>query len=116
MRGIRRSFASAALAALLLAPLAPAGAAPVRVKDLVTIEGADPVEVYGYGLVIGLNGTGDGRTITYTRQSLLNLMERMGLTVDAEHLRARVPTTSSGGIALRARAWAVRGLHGAPSP
>lgn len=66
-----------------------AAAAPVRVKDLVTLEGADPAEVYGYGLVIGLNGTGDGRSITYTKQSLFNLMERMGLTVQDDHLRAR---------------------------
>jgi flagellar P-ring protein precursor FlgI len=64
-------------------------AAPVRVKDLVTIEGTDPVEVYGYGLVIGLNGTGDGRTITYTRQSIRNLLERMGLTVNDDRIRAR---------------------------
>jgi flagellar P-ring protein precursor FlgI len=77
-----------ALGALVVAAGA-AGAAPVRVKDLVSIEGADPVELYGYGLVIGLNGTGDGRTISYTRQSLLNLMERMGLTVEDEHLRAK---------------------------
>jgi flagellar P-ring protein precursor FlgI len=75
------------LAALLAAD--PAPAAPVRVKDLVTIEGSDPVEVYGYGLVIGLNGTGDGRSISYTRQSIRNLLERMGLTVPDDRLRAR---------------------------
>jgi len=81
----------AARAALLTVVLAvsAATAAPVRVKDLVSIEGADPVEIYGYGLVIGLNGTGDGRTISYTRQSLRNLMERMGLTVPDDHLRAK---------------------------
>jgi flagellar P-ring protein precursor FlgI len=64
-------------------------AAPVRVKDLVTIQGADPVEVYGYGLVIGLNGTGDGRSISYTRQSISNMLERMGLSVQDERVRAR---------------------------
>lgn len=72
-----------------LAATSSSTAAPVRVKDLVTIEGADPAELVGYGLVIGLNGTGDGRSITYTRQSILNLMERMGLTVNDNHLRAR---------------------------
>jgi flagellar P-ring protein precursor FlgI len=59
------------------------------VKDLVTIEGTDPVEVYGYGLVIGLNGTGDGRSITYTQQSVRNLLERMGLTVSDDRIRAK---------------------------
>jgi flagellar P-ring protein precursor FlgI len=80
---------AAALTVLLLAAARPAAAAPVRVKDLVTIEGSDPVEVYGYGLVIGLNGTGDGRSISYTRQSLRNLLERMGLTVADDRLRAK---------------------------
>lgn len=81
-----RVFLVPALVAWLAAQ---AAAAPVRVKDLVTLDGADPVEVYGYGLVVGLNGTGDGRSISYTRQSILNLMERMGLTVEDDHLRAR---------------------------
>jgi flagellar P-ring protein precursor FlgI len=65
-----------------------ASSTPVRVKDLVTIGGTDPVEVTGYGLVIGLNGTGDGRSISYTRQSIRNLLERMGLTVQDDRMRA----------------------------
>jgi flagellar P-ring protein precursor FlgI len=47
------------------------------------------VEVYGYGLVVGLNGTGDGRTISYTRQSLRNLLERMGLTLSDDRMRPK---------------------------
>lgn len=85
----RTSAAVAALAVLVGAVVPATHAAPVRVKDLVTIEGSDPVEVYGYGLVIGLNGTGDGRSISYTRQSMRNLLERMGLTVGDDHLRAK---------------------------
>ncbi len=77
----------AAAAGLMLA--LPTAATPVRVKDLVTIEGTDPVEIYGYGLVIGLNGTGDGRSISYTRQSVRNLLERMGLTVSDDRIRAK---------------------------
>jgi len=76
--------------AFVVGALAPrAHGAPVPVKDLVTIEGTDPVEVYGYGLVIGLNGTGDGRTISYTQQSIRNLLERMGLTVSDDRIRAK---------------------------
>jgi flagellar P-ring protein precursor FlgI len=91
---IRPAFAGAlarlVAAALLAALLAGAAdATPVRVKDLVTIEGSDPVEVYGYGLVVGLNGTGDGRTISYTRQSLRNLLERMGLTLSDDRIRPK---------------------------
>lgn len=74
---------------LILAAAGPGASTPVRVKDLVTIEGADPVELYGYGLVIGLNGTGDGRSISYTRQSIRNVLERMGLTVADDRIRAK---------------------------
>ncbi len=92
--GNSRRWATALVGAVsivlvILAAGLPADAAPVRVKDLVTIEGSDPVEVYGYGLVIGLNGTGDGRSISYTRQSIRNLLERMGLTVPDDRIRAR---------------------------
>jgi flagellar P-ring protein precursor FlgI len=66
-----------------------AGAAPVKARDLVSIEGADPVELLGYGLVLGLNCTGDGRTISYTRQSIRNLLERMGLTVPDDMIRPK---------------------------
>lgn len=68
---------------------ATASATPVRVKDLVTVEGSDPVEVLGYGLVVGLNGTGDGRTISFTRQALRNLLERQGLTLDDDRIRSK---------------------------
>ena len=88
MRGWRNALALVAGLGVALGSVA-SEAAPVRVKDLVSIEGADPVEVYGYGLVIGLNGTGDGRTISYTRQSIRNLLERMGLTINDDHIRAK---------------------------
>ena len=85
---MRRALTGLGLLAILaVAP--PADGSPVRVKDLVSIEGADPVEAYGYGLVMGLNGTGDGRSISYTRQSISNLLERMGLTVHDDRIRAK---------------------------
>lgn len=86
----RIAIVGAVVGGALFAGLAtPAGAVPVRAKDLVTIEGADPVELVGYGLVLGLNGTGDGRSISYTRQSLRNMLERMGLTVPDDRIHAR---------------------------
>jgi flagellar P-ring protein precursor FlgI len=66
-----------------------ADAAPVKARDLVTIEGSDPVELLGYGLVLGLNGTGDGRTISYTRQSIRNMLQRMGLSVPDDMIRPK---------------------------
>jgi flagellar P-ring protein FlgI len=59
----------------------PADAA--RLKDLVDIEGVRDNQLVGYGLVVGLAGTGDGRQATFPAQSLANLLERMGVSVPA---------------------------------
>ncbi len=62
--------------------LLPLTANAVRIKDLTDIEGVRSNQLVGYGLVVGLNGTGDSKNTSFTIQSLLNMMERMGLTVD----------------------------------
>jgi flagellar P-ring protein FlgI len=68
--------------AFLLRPVAfPANAA--RLKDLVDIEGVRDNQLVGYGLVVGLAGTGDGRQTTFPAQSLSNMLERMGIAVPA---------------------------------
>jgi flagellar P-ring protein FlgI len=59
----------------------PAGAA--RLKDMVDIEGVRDNQLMGYGLVVGLAGTGDGRQTTFPAQSLANMLERMGVSVPA---------------------------------
>jgi flagellar P-ring protein precursor FlgI len=87
---MKSSLIAAAWIVLSLAAWAsPGRAAPVRAKDLVSIEGSDPVELLGYGLVIGLHGTGDGRSISFTRQSIRNVLEKMGLTVPDDRIRVR---------------------------
>jgi len=58
-----------------------AGAAPVRLKDLVSIEGIRDNQLVGYGVVVGLAGTGDKQTTIFTNQTLANMLERMGVTV-----------------------------------
>src|SRR5258708_18223043 len=60
---------------------APAVSAATRLKDLVTIEGVRENQLVGYGLVVGLNGTGDKRQTVFSAQSLTNLLARMGVTV-----------------------------------
>lgn len=52
-----------------------------RLKDLVTLEGVRDNQLVGYGLVVGLNGTGDKRQTVFSAQSLTNLLARMGVTV-----------------------------------
>src|ERR1700751_3633400 len=74
------TVASAALLALLLS--AVSAAATSRIKDLANIEGVRQNQLIGYGLVVGLNGTGDTlNNIPFTKQSLQAMLERMGVNI-----------------------------------
>ena len=59
----------------------------VRIKDLVDIKGARRNQLVGYGLVVGLFGTGDGKNSVFTSQSLAALLDKMGVTVDPDQLK-----------------------------
>src|SRR5258708_39598105 len=60
----------------------------VRVKDVAEIEGVRGNQLIGYGLVVGLNRTGDRvQQNLYARQSLQNLLERMGMTTTVDTLK-----------------------------
>src|ERR1700674_2949321 len=84
-------LACAALMALALTAL-PAGATS-RIKDLANIEGVRQNQLVGYGLVVGLNGTGDTlNNIPFTKQSLQAMLERMGVNI-------RGATTRTGNVA-----------------
>ncbi|RJP79193.1 MAG: flagellar basal body P-ring protein FlgI [Candidatus Zixiibacteriota bacterium] len=61
----------------------------MRLKDVARLEGAGPVSLIGYGLVVGLNGTGDRHTSTFTEQSVANMLDRFGITVSQRDLRLR---------------------------
>src|SRR6266478_6022834 len=76
----------AALLALALSAL-PAGATS-RIKDLANIEGVRQNQLIGYGLVVGLNGTGDTlNNIPFTKQSLQAMLERMGVNIRGATIR-----------------------------
>jgi flagellar P-ring protein precursor FlgI len=64
---------------LLALPASPAG---TRLKDLVSIEGVRDNQLVGYGLVVGLNGTGDKVQTVFSTQSLTNLLARMGVQIN----------------------------------
>ncbi len=61
----------------------------VRVKDLASVEGVRSNPIIGYGLVVGLQGTGDGTQAAFTIQSLANLLRRSGVTVPQSSIRVR---------------------------
>jgi flagellar P-ring protein FlgI len=67
--------------------LVHAGAA-VRIKDITSLRGANDAQLVGYGLVIGLQGTGDSlRNAPFTDQSLQSMLERLGLNMRGSSLR-----------------------------
>ena len=66
---------------LLLVTSLPAGA-QVRIKDITTIQGVRGNQLVGYGLVVGLNGTGDTlRNSPFTQQSIQSMLDRMGVSI-----------------------------------
>src|SRR5690242_6192589 len=74
--------------ATLIAPVAPAQAATARIKDIVNIEGVRDNQLVGYGLVVGLNGTGDSlNNAPFTKQSLQAMLERLGVNTRGENMR-----------------------------
>lgn len=78
----------AALVLLLLA--CTAGATPIRIKDLVEFDGVRGNDLVGYGLVVGLNGTGDGiRNAPFTEEIMTNILERLGINVSGEQFRPK---------------------------
>lgn len=63
-------------------------AAPIRLKDLVEFDGVRTNDLVGYGLVVGLNGTGDGlRNSPFTEEIMVNILERLGVNVTGEQFR-----------------------------
>lgn len=78
-------------ALLLLALLAPfaAPAGKARLRELAALQGVRDNELFGYGLVVGLSGTGDTEQVLFTHQSLSGMLGRLGIRVDARDVRSR---------------------------
>lgn len=65
-------------------------AATIRMKDLVEFDGVRGNDLVGYGLVVGLNGTGDGlRNSPFTEEIMSNILERLGVNVTGEQFRPK---------------------------
>lgn len=82
------------IAFLIVANAATAGVSggdgPVRLKDLVEFDGVRGNDLVGYGLVVGLNGTGDGlRNAPFTEEIMSTILERLGVNVSGEQFRPR---------------------------
>jgi len=102
-----RRLAVAALVLLTPGTVAPLAAQPglpsARVKDVGRIVGVRDNELYGYGIVIGLNGTGDRRQSSFfTVQSLTNLLQRQGINLAPER-RAALDTKNVAAVMVTAK-------------
>lgn len=74
-----------ALISALFLPLRAEGA---RLKDIADIEGVRGNQLLGYGLVVGLNGTGDGK-MDFTQKSISNMLEKMGIRVNPVDVKVK---------------------------
>ena len=63
--------------------------ASVKLKNLVNVDGIRFNQLIGYGLVVGLNGTGDKSQTDFTVHTLVNMLDRMGITVDQKKVKVK---------------------------
>ncbi|UZP69185.1 flagellar basal body P-ring protein FlgI [Desulfovibrio mangrovi] len=75
--------------ALLLTLIFPPAADAVRIKDIATFGGVRDNQLVGYGLVVGLGGTGDGKSSTFTINSMANMLDKLGVSVDRTALKPK---------------------------
>lgn len=68
-------------------PLAAPSAASARLKDMASVQGPGEMPLVGYGLVVGLNKSGDRKQTIFSAQTLANMLARFGVVVDANEMK-----------------------------
>lgn len=75
---------------IMAASTGPVHADAIRIKDLVEFDGVRGNDLVGYGLVVGLNGSGDGlRNSPFTEEIMSNILERLGVNIAGEEFRPK---------------------------
>lgn len=74
---------------LILLSIGVSFSAEVRVKDIANIQGVRGNQLFGYGLIVGLDGTGDGTGTVFTAQSVAGMLERLGVTVAPDKIKIK---------------------------
>src|SRR5271163_4418228 len=62
---------------------------PVHVKDIARVQGVTGNQLVGYGVVVGLQGSGDSTSVIFTSQTIQNILQSFGLTVTQTEVRTR---------------------------
>lgn len=101
---------TAAATVLFIVLLYAQSAEAVRLKDISSFSGVRNNDLVGYGLVVGLSGTGDGTNSAFTITSMINMLEKMGVQVDRSTIKpknvaavmvtAKMPVSSRPGAPL----------------
>ncbi|MDL2279269.1 flagellar basal body P-ring protein FlgI [Desulfovibrio sp. OttesenSCG-928-G11] len=109
-RGAARRFGRVVFPALCLLLLLAEAAFAVRIKDISTFSGVRDNQLTGYGLVVGLSGTGDKKDSAFTMRSMVNMLEKMGVQVELKNMKpknvaavmvtAKMPVSSKPGTRL----------------
>lgn len=73
---------------IILLFIAPS-AYSIRLKDMADIKGVRENQLVGYGLVVGLKGTGDGKKSLFTVQSMVSLLEKMGISIGEKEIAVK---------------------------
>jgi len=86
IRDITKHIFMLCLCVIILPCLCSVPAEAVRIKDIAAIEGVRQNQLVGYGLVVGLQGTGDGKKALFTIQSIVGMLEKMGVSVSIKDM------------------------------
>ena len=74
---------------IIIASLTASPSMAVRLKDLASVQGVRGNQLIGYGLIVGLNGTGDGNKSAFTTQALANMLKNVGMPVNEGDLKVK---------------------------
>ncbi|HZP41918.1 MAG TPA: flagellar basal body P-ring protein FlgI [Candidatus Binatia bacterium] len=97
------------ISAVALVGLLAAPASGARIKDIAQIEGVRSNQLTGYGLVTGLNGTGDSQQAIFTVQSVLNMLHRRGLNLNVNPRQLQIKNVASVAVTATLPAFARQG-------
>lgn len=87
-RNVATALTLALLATLMTVPVR-VSAQPVLLKDIANVQGVTANQLVGYGIVVGLNQTGDSTSVLFTSQTIQNILQTFGLTVTSTAVRTR---------------------------
>lgn len=88
MKMLKKIIAGCAICLMALLAFTQQGDA-VRIKDIASFSGVRDNQLIGYGLVVGLAGTGDKTSSVFTMRSMVNMLERMGVSVDMRQMKPK---------------------------